>query len=491
MKSITKTLVTAIALNFGISSICNAQKMYWTDIGSDKIQRADLDGSNLEDLVTTGLSQPEGIALDLTNSKMYWVDVVTDKIQRADLDGSNVEDLITTGLSATVGIALDLTNSKMYWTDLTTDKIQRADLDGSNVEDLITTGLSAPQGIELDLTNSKMYWIDRGIDKIQRAGLDGSNKEDLVTSANLDDPKDIALDITNSKMYWTDNGENNIKRANLDGSSIEVLLTGLSNPFGIELDLTNSKMYWIEANAKKVRRADLDGSNTEDLVSDLDIPQLLALGISDTPLSIELSSFNLFQIENTIQLKWVTVTESNNEGFNVYRKSSRTDFVQIASFKGNSELLGELNSTTSNTYTFTDKSEFRNNEFYTYFISDNETNGTEIKHENLAQTILFTFKEEIVKSKIDYILEQNFPNPFNPSTKINFQIAKEGKVTLRIFNLNGELINELVNDNLNEGSHSVNWNGTNSEGKSVSSGTYFYKLEAGTFTQTNKMILLK
>ena len=67
-------------------------KMYWTDSGTDKIRRANLDGSNVEDLITTGLGHPEDIALDMSGGKMYWTDSGTDKIQRANLDGSNVEN---------------------------------------------------------------------------------------------------------------------------------------------------------------------------------------------------------------------------------------------------------------------------------------------------------------------------------------------------------------------------------------------------------------
>ena len=104
------------------------------------------------------------MVLDLTNSKMYWTDVDTDKIQRANLDGSNVEDLVT-GLSDPFGIALDVAKGKMYWTDQYIDKIQRADLDGSNVEDLVTTGLFSSIGIALDL--GQMYWTDARIGKIQ------------------------------------------------------------------------------------------------------------------------------------------------------------------------------------------------------------------------------------------------------------------------------------------------------------------------------------
>ena len=84
--------------------------------GTDKIQRANLDGSNVEDLVTSGLRSPPSIALDIAGGKMYWTDVDGDNIQRANLDGSNVEDLITSGLSSPWGIALDIAGGKMYWT---------------------------------------------------------------------------------------------------------------------------------------------------------------------------------------------------------------------------------------------------------------------------------------------------------------------------------------------------------------------------------------
>ena len=71
--------------------------MYWTDLGTDKIQRANLDGSDVQDLVKLRHSRyggPFGIALDVEGGKMYWTDNDTDKIQRANLDGSNIEDLV-------------------------------------------------------------------------------------------------------------------------------------------------------------------------------------------------------------------------------------------------------------------------------------------------------------------------------------------------------------------------------------------------------------
>ena len=208
--------------------------MYWTDWRASKIQRANLDGSNVEDLITTGLGSPTGIALDLVAGKMYWTDGNT--IQRANLDGTNIEDFAATVW--TNDMELDLAAGKIYWTDRGPQpKIQRANLDGSNVEDLVTTGLGAPNGIALDLVAGKMYWTDERIDKIQRANLDGTNVEDLVTTG-LANIGDIELDVASGKMYWADQSRNTIQRANLDGTNIEDLITiRLSTPSGIALGI--------------------------------------------------------------------------------------------------------------------------------------------------------------------------------------------------------------------------------------------------------------
>ena len=254
----------------------DASLIYWTDFETKKIQRANLDGSNVQDLITQGLGAPGGIALDVTGGKMYWADWGTDKIQRANLDGSNVQDLVT-GLTALYGIALDVAGGKMYWTDFGTDKIQRANLDGSNVQDLVT-GLNTPYGIVLDVAGGKMYWTDVNAAKIQRANLDGSNVQDLVTG--LGAPRGIALDVVGGKMYWADGDTDKIQRANLDGSNIQDLITqGLETPFDITLDLAGGKMYWTDVNAAKIQRANLDGSNAQDLVTGLRNSRGIALGI--------------------------------------------------------------------------------------------------------------------------------------------------------------------------------------------------------------------
>ncbi len=259
-----------------------ASKLYWSDWGTDKIQRADLDGSNVEDLVTgAGLNGPDGLALDEAGGKIYWTDAGTNKIQRANLDGSGVEDLVT-GLGIPYGLSLDVTSDKMYWTNRQTGKIQRANLDGSGVEDLVTSGLTFPGALALDVGGGKMYWTNSGARKIQRANLNGTHVEDLITSG-LSSPTGLALDAAGGKMYWTDRGTDKVQRANLSGTHVEDLVTsGLSSPNGLALDVAGGKMYWADERTSKVQRANLDGSGVEDLLTSADgliDPSGVALGV--------------------------------------------------------------------------------------------------------------------------------------------------------------------------------------------------------------------
>ncbi len=251
--------------------------LYWTDAGSDRIQRSRLDGSGVEDVVNAGLVNPRGLALDEAAGTLYWTDYGTDKIQRANLDGSQIEDLVT-GLQTPLSLALDLAGGQLYWTDYGTDKIQRANLDGSQIEDLVTEGLNQPYGLALDVAGGKIYWTDWGADKIQRANLDGSDVEDLVTGLNQ--PRGIALDLSGGKLYWTDWGTDKIQRANLDGAQIEDLVTeGLKTSQAIALDLDEGKLYWTDYGTDKIQRANLDGSDVEDLVTEgLKEPYGLTLG---------------------------------------------------------------------------------------------------------------------------------------------------------------------------------------------------------------------
>lgn len=98
-------------------------------------------------------------------------------------------------------------------------------------------------------------------------------------------------------------------------------------------------------------------------------------------------------------------------------------------------------------------------------------------------------KEEILPSKVH--LYQNFPNPFNPTTTISYDLPKSGKVTLKIYDLLGQEVITLIDEFQTPGSKSVVWNGKNSSGEYVSSGVFFYNLETQTFSKTMKLLLIR
>jgi len=91
----------------------------------------------------------------------------------------------------------------------------------------------------------------------------------------------------------------------------------------------------------------------------------------------------------------------------------------------------------------------------------------------------------------DFRLYDNYPNPFNPSTTISYDLPAASQVSLEVFNLLGRKVTTLVNGFQTAGHQKIYWNGQNSAGVTVSSGVYFYRLTTDTYVQTKKMILLK
>ena len=92
---------------------------------------------------------------------------------------------------------------------------------------------------------------------------------------------------------------------------------------------------------------------------------------------------------------------------------------------------------------------------------------------------------------LDYVLFQNYPNPFNPTTTVQFQVPQTSDVTIQIYDMLGQLVRTLYSNHVLRGTYSVSWDGMNSSGVRMSSGTYIYRMTAGSFIQSKKMVLLK
>ena len=185
--SSAETIVSGLRRPDGIA-LDGQGRMYFAAEG---IYRADLDGSNRETLISS-LPWPQDIALDVTNSMIYWVDRASSKIQRARLDGSGLQDLVTRGLRLPEGIALDIGGGKMYWTDRDTGKVQRSNLDGSRVEEVVT-GLKNPHSVAFHAPERMLYWTELGAGRIQRASSDGAGIEVVVDGVSRGGPTGLAI----------------------------------------------------------------------------------------------------------------------------------------------------------------------------------------------------------------------------------------------------------------------------------------------------------
>lgn len=118
-------------------------------------------------------------------------------------------------------------------------------------------------------------------------------------------------------------------------------------------------------------------------------------------------------------------------------------------------------------------------------------NAANTSNPGLASSIPVSNEYNEDGSIVDYVLSANYPNPFNPSTTLEFIIPKESAVSLVIFSVNGEKIKELANSVYSIGKHKLSWDGTNDLGVAVPSGVYLYRIEAGTYSETKTMVLLK
>jgi len=184
--------------------------------------------------------------------------------------------------------------------------------------------------------------------------------------------------------------------------------------------------------------------------------------------TMEKLSFSAAVNEKNIELEWKTATETNNRGFEIERSQS-----------GNWEKIGFVsgrgNSTSSKVYKFVDGVVTSGK--YSYRLKQIDFDGSSKYLKEI---------EVEVGALTDFSLSQNFPNPFNPSTEIEFNIPENNFVTLKVYNALGSEVATLVNKRMNAGSYKTTF-----DGNGLSSGVYFFRLQAGNFVDVKKATLMK
>jgi hypothetical protein len=219
-----------------------------------------------------------------------------------------------------------------------------------------------------------------------------------------------------------------------------------------------------ETGAVEVAMTDAGSDQAEDLYLEPIVP-------------VELSSFNVFNQNGDIVLKWSTESETNNFGFEIQRKAAGENFKRAGFVSGNGTTLSLHH--------------------YNYIDTDLQEGTYYYRLKQLDNDGAFEFSE--IKSVVlialsDYNLDQNYPNPFNSQTIIHYQInqgAGAYQIKFFIYNSLGELVRTLVNERQASGTYSVAWDGRDNFGNMVSSGIYIGRLIAKNHISNLKMIYMK
>ena len=223
---------------------------------------------------------------------------------------------------------------------------------------------------------------------------------------------------------------------------------------------------------------------SEELILTLDIANA---GTGDLALPVELTSFT---VEATIQgvlCKWTTQSEIENLGFILERKTEGADWSEIASYKTDDGLMGQ-----GTTSSFTDYENLDNivqvGTEYEYRLADVDYNGAVTFHATRTVTVEHAPLSNIIEK---FTVLPAYPNPFNPSTTIRYELDSDSYVTITIYDITGQLITTLRNAEQSQGWYSVVWNGTNKRGDHIPAGLYLSRITSDNEIRTTKLMLLK
>ena len=196
-----------------------------------------------------------------------------------------------------------------------------------------------------------------------------------------------------------------------------------------------------------------------------------------TELPVELINFSSAVNKGVVNLFWKTATETNNYGFEVERSVVSN---QQSGFKKIGFVTGAGNSNSPKNYSFMDQP--TDGTKFSYRLKQIDYDGNYKYYDAITITLTESQTAELM---------QNSPNPFNPSTAIRFFVPNNSFVSIKIYDMLGKEVTTLINGQTNAGYHIVYWAGKDKFGNDVSSGVYLYRLTAGSFNETKKMLMMK
>jgi hypothetical protein len=208
-----------------------------------------------------------------------------------------------------------------------------------------------------------------------------------------------------------------------------------------------------------VTATDLQG-NTSEFSESLVIP-------------VEFMSFTGYWEESGIMLEWTTGSESNNYGFEIEKRLEGNAFIKIGFIKGSGTTFSAVN------YKFKDVNVDPGRHYYRLKQIDSDGQITYSKIISVD-----------VNVTLRYNLFPNYPNPFNPTTTIQYDLSKYVYIEIVIIDRLGRYVRTLIAQEKPAGHHQVTWNGLDNAGNRVASGVYLYRMTAEGYTETRKLLLI-
>ncbi len=221
---------------------------------------------------------------------------------------------------------------------------------------------------------------------------------------------------------------------------------------------------------------DIDFSSGNRLLANVDRSIYKWIDTTIGVIPVELISFTANQKNSTIELNWSTATETNNKGFEIQKS-----VMQLSSGSQNKEwktigfINGKGTTTEIRNYLFVDKDIIDGKYFYR--LKQIDFDGS-YKYSKVIEVNII--------QPTEFVLNQNYPNPFNPTTIINYSIPKASFISIKVYDVLGREIETLVNDEKPSGNYKIEFNGSK-----LTSGIYFYRMQAGDFVETKKLTVLK
>lgn len=448
------------------------QQLYWLEGATAKIRSASVADFSPQD-VYTGLNGAYAIAIG--SAAIYWTEPNAQRIRVGYEGNPTASTLLNLSAESAIPRGIVVDGTTLYWTDAGNKKIRGANTDGSNVHDVLTTGLVSPGSLAIEHAAQRLYWADNGTGakSIVRCDISGANVETVVTG--LGQVWAITLDTDAGKVYWIDTGADKIQWASYTGSlpAAKVdLVTGLQhNARGMVLDVSAQKIYWSDITNSAIRR------HTISAASDSVLPAFYAQGVAIGPsivLPVELIGFAASASKNEIILRWQTGTEVENFGFEIERRMIRplqSDWTNVGF------IAGAGTSSSPRQYSFSERNVQPGR--YAYRLKQFDRSGT-YRYTSAVEV-------EVGSSPLEFSLSANYPNPFNPSTMLEFTVPENGRTTLKVYNAIGQEVATLVDRDLETGSyHSIHF-----DASMLPSGTYYARLAFKAESLTRMLVLLK